>query len=434
MFVFGGLAYNSHALYTPFFATAILFFVRQYLQLKKREVPIDARFLVLMAYALPFSWRNFIGGSYSTLPVSWFYILGLFYVIAVLTIQQKAVLKQNIVLAMFAVFAILISIVPIFYSNQADFTQSITQLVVLTFNNLLICISILRNDTLDKRIIKWIGNAYTTGAVFTSLMLIAQYALYQISGFQFGYMDFLLNRELFYFLFADISHGTLYLATAAFWLLYSGKDGTHNIRKYGLFIVIAVGSAVTSARTGLVILFIFTFFFILIEQKGLFRKILALGLFGISGYYAFQVIQKVRNLTTVADLTNGSGRLSGYASAFDLFKKSPFLGYGYGQNYLSSILGQPIPHLSILQYALHGGILLALILFMTQFLIWFNAVQKRAVFSWLLAMVLVGTCLVPDLFATRFITMICLVSITYRQTNVQDNPIMADGKNIAGVK
>lgn len=411
-FIFGGLAYSDSIFCFFFFSTSLVFFVRKYLKLKREKLDLDGRFLVLMSYSLPFSWISIIGSKYESLPISWFVIFEMLYLIAVISIKRKIILKKNLLLLLISLLTIVISVIPLLYSSKLFFSQAVTQFLVLIFNNVLIFVSIFRYGTLKKETIILIRDGYIYGAVLTSCMLIIQYILYNFLAVQFGRISFLLNRELFYYLFTDISHGTLYLATAAFWLLYTTREGFKNTKKYFLFLIIVLGSAVTSARTGLFVLLVFSLLFILIGQKGILKKITTLLVFGIAGYYAFQLIQNVRDLSTVSDLTNSSGRLSGYESAFKLLKQSPLIGYGYSQDYLAFLLDQPIPHLSILQYALHGGVLFSLLLFLNQMLIWLDSLKKKTVFSWLIAIVLMGTCLVPDLFATRFITLLCVVSIS----------------------
>ncbi|MGY3767084.1 hypothetical protein ACWOAH_11205 [Vagococcus vulneris] len=417
MFIFAGLCYSQPIFYPVFTGLALIFFTRKFLKLKAEKIDLDVRFLILMSYALPFSWRSLIGSNYGSFPLSWFIIFGICYLVSIMLINNKIIYKKNIFLLIMSFITIILSFVPLLYSSKIFFSQAITQFIVLTFNNVLIFASIFRYNTLKNQTVALVKRGYITGAVLTSIMLILQFSIFKMTGFEFGAVNFLLNRELFYFLFTDISHGTLYLATAAFWILYDTKNKKGNTKNYILFILIALASAITSARTGLFVLFVFSFMFILIGQRGLLRKFMTLVTFGVGGYLAFQLLQSVRDLSTISDVTSGSGRLLGYEFSLQLLKQAPMLGYGYSQNYLAFLLGQPIPHLSILQYALHGGMLFSLILFLNQFLIWIDAVQKKTVFSWLIAIVLVGTCLIPDLFATRFITLICILSISSQKFN-----------------
>lgn len=423
IFILGGIAYSNPLFYPAFFVASIVFYMRKYVQLRQKNVDSTNCILILMGYALPFSWRSLVGSHYSSLPISWFYILGMLYTASVLLRSNKIIIRKNGSLLLFSMLSLIIAALPLLYIPIGFNKQALTQFIVLSFNNVLIFTSVFQSGTLNSNGMALVKRAYVTGAVMTSCMLIIQFVVHKGLGVQFGYIDYLRNRELLYFLFADISHGTLYLATAAFWIIYDGQNGGHIVFNYALVFIIIFGSALTSARTGLFILFLFVFMFTLIAQQGFIKRLFTILMLGFGGYYSLQVIQSVRNFDTVGDFTNGSGRFEGYASAFQLLKMKPLLGYGYSQDYLALILGQPIPHLSFLQYALHGGIFFALVLFSTQFLILRATLKKKSVCSWLLAIVLVGTCLVPDLFATRFATLLCIIAISSQVKNSADNTL-----------
>ncbi|OUZ36730.1 hypothetical protein A5885_000918, partial [Enterococcus sp. 8E11_MSG4843] len=61
--------------------------------------------------------------------------------------------------------------------------------------------------------------------------------------------------------------------------------------------------------------------------------------------------------------------------------------------------------------SIHGGIFYALIMYYNQFLIFLYSAKRNSTFAWLIAIVIVGTCLIPDMFATRFLTIIVMVAL-----------------------
>ncbi|MCT1216012.1 O-antigen ligase domain-containing protein [Latilactobacillus curvatus] len=418
LFIFSGLAYNDTKFLPVVFILFSIFFVRKFFELKKDGVDYATIMLIFMAYALPFSWRNVFGGDYGSFPLSWFHVFGLLYVFYILSLKSKVIPRRLMLIFSLSTVATVVSILPLIYSNSAFFEQALSQFVVMTFNNVIILFSIFKYNQLSTEKMGIIRDAYIKGAVFTSVMLICQFLLYKYANFEFGYITFLYNRILTCYLFTDISHGTLYLGTAAFWLLYTTKNKKSSTKEYFLILIISLGSAITSARTGLFILGGFIFVYILFGQKNVLKRIGLLFVFLIIAYLSFEFLQSVRQIDNVNELTNSSGRTHGYKMALIALKGSPWIGYGYSRNYIATMLGDTVPHLSILQYALHGGIFFALTLYYNQFLIFLDAVNKKSVFSWLLAMVLIGTCLIPDLFATRYITLLVVLSLAYKNESL----------------
>ncbi|MEG0285052.1 MAG: O-antigen ligase family protein [Vagococcus sp.] len=416
LFIVSGLAYSNNSITPIVFISFLIFFIKKYSEFRKKEIDRSTIMLIFMAYSLPFSWRNFMGGSYDAIPISWFYIFGMFYVLILLFMKNKIIYKRTMLLFVTSIIVTLISVIPIIYTNSSFLGQGITQFIILTFNNLVILFSVFKYNSIDDEEMNIIKNAYVTGALYTSIMLISQYLLFKYANYEFGYINFLYNRVLTYYLFTDISHGTLYLGTAAFWVLYGTKNKVGNLKEYIIILIISLGSAITSARTGLFILGAFVFLFIIFGQKNVVKKIGLSIVFLIISYFSFEFLQGVRQMDSLSDLTNSSGRTEGYKAAMIALKNHPFTGFGYSRDYLALTIRDTVPHLSILQYALHGGVFFSLFLYFNQFLIYVDSVRKKSVFSWLIMMVLAGTCLIPDLFATRYITLLCALSISYKKS------------------
>ena len=414
IFLLHGLAYNNPSMQILTFGVSSIFFFLKYRYLKKSVAHMSTRFVLLMAYSLPFSWRSIIAGDYGALPLSWFYLFGLFFIVSLILVKRKWVIPKNMLpILLTSIFVLIFSIIPILNSNPDFRSQAISQFIVIMFNFVMILSSLFVLNTMNEQDILKFKKIFVLGGYYTGLMLVLQFALFKLANFEFGKIDFLLNRELYYYLFTDVSHGTLYLALTIFCAFDMFKQLKRSDKlKYLFFIIISLtGAALTSARTGLVILFAFLFVYILFKQKGFLKKTLSIISFGLLLYVSVNIFLIVRPQTDLASAFSGSGRIEGYLSALDFLFKKPLIGYGFSRDYISNLLGYDIPHLSILQYSIHGGIFYALIMYYNQFLIFLYSAKRNSTFAWLIAIVIVGTCLIPDMFATRFLTIIVMVAL-----------------------
>ncbi|WP_430609389.1 O-antigen ligase family protein [Enterococcus sp. DIV1411a] len=425
VFLLHGLIFNIPSLLPITFAVSAMFFFITYKKMKKHVSKMSSRFLILMCYALPFSWRNLFGGDYGSLPISWFYLFGFMFIISLFFSKHDWNFSKRLFPIFITAFLSLIySFLPLVISNWSYRSQAVSQFIVILFNFIMVIGALFRNRSLTELNLTTFKKVFILGGYYTALMLIIQFVLYRYVGFEFGKIDFLLNRELFYYLFSDVSHGTLYLALTIFCAFdflktLHGKEKN----KYIFFMLVSlIGCAVTSARTGLYVLFVFLFLYILIKQKGFVRKFVSVIAFIILITVAFKLLMIVRPQTDLSQALSSSGRTNGYLAALQLLFEHPFVGYGFSRDYISSLLGFEIPHLSILQYAVHGGILYSFLLYLNQLLIYSYAAKNKSIFAWLIAIIVVGTCLVPDMFATRFLTIITMVALMEPSHNLERVP------------
>lgn len=375
------------------------------------------KILLLMILSLPFSWINFLGTNYNILPISWFNVFGIAFIFSIFLKKNKLIPKKLLILFTLSLLVIFLSVIPLLYSNKLFLNEATAQFIVLSFHNIIIFCSIfLYNSITPFKSEIYLSN-YIRGAYYTCIMLILQYFSINYFSLNFGSIKYYLNRQSLLFLFSDASHGSLYLATAtflAFTYLFKKRNLTQFIRIFIMF----CGVALTSARTGLFVLIIFVFIFVLFKLSTVTKKIIgtiiSIALFQV-GNIAMKSVRPMDN----GDLLDGSGRINGYISALNLLKERPLTGYGYSQNFLAKLLNQPIPHLSLLQYSLHTGFIITFFLFLIQLIVLVDSHKKHSIIAWVIAMTLVGTCLIPDLFATRFLTVLCVLSIMQTNTTTK---------------
>lgn len=411
LFILSGLSIANKTLAPVTFIWSLMVFINIYRKNKTKVDNWPSLFLLLMVYALPFSWISFLGTPYGGLPVSWFNIFGAMFLLSFLFLRNISIPKKHITLFVISLITILLSIVPYFYSANDFKNEALTQLIVITFHNFLILFSIFMYNKISSNKVSTFYSIYIKGVYYSSIMLFIQYFSINIIPFNFGITNYYLNRESLLYLFGDASHGSLYLATGAFLIfmnLFNPND--RNKKNFVQLFIVFSGVALTSARTGLFVLIGFVSLFVIFSLKSFSKKIIGI----VASIFLFFISNKALQLVRPIHSTNlldSSGRTEGYITALNMLNEKPLTGFGYSQTYISIIMNQPIPHLSILQYSIHAGYIIAFCLFFVQFLIFIDACKKKNKSSWLIAMVLIGTCLIPDLFATRFITVLCMLSL-----------------------
>lgn len=390
---------------------SVLFFVIAYKTFKTRSNKTTA-LVQIMCYSIPLSFRNVLGGDYSDLPVTWFYLIGAVLLIHLLSLKKEIKITSSLSkVTLLVVLVIIFTVIPLLLTNSAFISQGFSQFIILSFHNIIILAAILKGNILGEHDAAKIEKTYITAGFITSLGIITQFILFKY-GTIIGAIQYHNNRVSFNFLFSDASHSTLYLATTAFLsILLLSYDSKYRTLKHTLIpIVILIGAGITSARTGLIVFFAVFIMYIFIGQKGITKKLFStlLGVIALVG--AVLLFKTVRTQGSITDvLFDSSGRSDGYNVAIDMFLEKPFLGYGFSKDYIAGLMGYPIPHFSFLQYLIHAGIFYTVMIFGIIAFAYFYAKKRKMNESWLILMTVIGTCLIPDIFSTRYITLLMLM-------------------------
>ncbi|MBB6638170.1 O-antigen ligase family protein [Cohnella thailandensis] len=398
------------------FAVSALFFLYAFNKFKAKSNKTTA-FMQIMCLSIPLSWRNIFGGDYGDLAITWFYIFGLFLSIHLLALRKEIKLNRaNFSLVLLLAFAVVFSVIPLLLTNPDYFDQGLTQFIILTFHNIIIFLAVLKGRNISNMNVLAVEKSYILAGLATSIGLIIQYFLFRV-GISIGVIKFYLNRQSFHFLISDVSHASLYLATTALLSIQLIGKSKKNVKMWIIPIIILIGAAITSARTGLVAFFIVYLIYIFVGQKGISRKVMSLVIGVVALFSAYSLYKNVRQQSSIRDiLFDSSDRDNGYEAAYNLFLQNPIFGHGFSIDYISSVMGQPIPHLSFLQYLVHGGIFYTLILFGVIFVAFLYAKKRKMNASWLILLTVLGTCLVPDIFSTRYITLLIVLVFLENET------------------
>jgi hypothetical protein len=386
-----------------------------------------------MCYSIPLSWRNVFGGDYGELPIAWFYLFGLLLIIHLLSMKKDIKLNRSMfTLGLIIFFVILFSIIPLLITNSNYFSQGLSQFIILSFHSIIVLVALLKGRVISETNLLYIEKSYIKAGLFSSIGIIVQYVLFKF-GTTIGVVEFFLNRQSFYFLFSEPSHASLYLVTTAFLSIQLLSNQKSKIKSWLTPIIILIGAAITSARTGLVVFFALYMMYIFVGQKGVTRKLVSafLGVVGLFG--AYSLYTSVRQQSGIKDiLFSTSERDVGYEIAINMFKEKPLLGYGFSRDYISSLMGQPIPHFSFLQYLIHGGVFYTLMLFGVIGATYLYAKRNRMHESWLILLTVLGTCLIPDIFSTRYITL--LMVLVFLKNNLNTEEVFESSNQLSGIQ
>jgi len=387
-----------------------------YYFIRKHNTSKTAALIELMCYSIPISWRNIFGGSFASLPVPWFYIIGALLALRLVMIKSpisKKMKWSTVFLVLVQISVVFLSLGPLAitkYQSSIYFTEAVGQFITLSFYNILILLCIAKGSLLEEKDMFRLRQAYVFGGLITSIGVIIQFSLHYFGGILIGNIEFALNRVLYLFMFIDISSGSLYLISTAFMMILFKNDFKMSRSSYILTVgTIVIATSITSARTGIISFFI-VFSLYLFSKKGILKKLTGFASYIVLLFVVLTFFSFVRPMdNSINYVINSSGRISGYKIAWDLFVSNPIIGTGFGRTHTFHLMGgRAIPHLTFLQYLVQTGIIYTTLIFGIIFYAliksWKNSIKE----GWVLLLTLVGSFFIPDIFSSRFILIVML--------------------------
>ena len=365
---------------------------------RKRGVSKEIYLLELMCYVWSSSWRSFMGTSFSSLPLPWFYIIGAFLLLfAILPMLWK---KSKTML--YVVVLLVLGIIPTVLSP--NIVEGLSFYITVAFC-ILVPVAIEQKAELNDENRDLVYNSFINATVITGLFLIAQAVIQLIFNYNFvtGKTPEILggNRIMSVLMFEDISSAMIALAASAMMLIKKWN-------KTAIFkILILVGAmALSSSRTGFVAFIIAFGIYILfgVNKKHRLKLIIA---FGILAVGALAVYSKVRGIDSLSSLFDENGRISGYISSLEIWIKNPILGFGFSDDALALAMGEPIPHFALLKILVQGGIIyfIAMVVYLFK-VVMLGVKSKSQLGLYALLTTLIGSCFIPSLFEAKFICII----------------------------
>jgi hypothetical protein len=379
-----------------------------------------------MCYSIPISWRNVFGGSFADIPLPWFYILGIFLVAFIFF---KYFYKSRIdgygraLAGLVTLEALVLGAILLLATGNNFFNESLGQFLTLSFYNLILFFCLVKGPLIGQPEMNRIRKAYLLSGLVTSIGIILQFVFHRFAGITLGNIDYAKDRILYGFMFIDISAGTLYLAsTALMAIIYADKYMERRIIPYISAALMIIAAAITSSRTGIAA-FIATLFLYMLSKKGIYQKLFGIttaGIFILVSFFFFSLVRPMNNASSY--ILDGSGRIQGYLIGLEFFMKSPFLGTGFSRSFTSILMGGiPVPHFSLLQYLVQTGIVYTGMVFGVIAYAQMLAIKKSFIEGWILLLTMIGSCLIPDIFSSRFIIIILMVIFIQESYSMENN-------------
>lgn len=384
----------------------------------------------LMCYSIPLYSKDIFGKNYSaSSPLSLFFLFSIFTIIYIISIQfisrKKIVCYKRLnLLLLNSVILIIFTIghACIVYTNES-FSEGFNMIFFVT-----IILFVILFD-FDKSNIDYDGilKAYCNMCVCASILLIIQATVQMFFGINIfnnpGNTDiYLFHGRLFStLLYTDISSATIGLTIGAYILLFKDKPKILNIVFSG---IIVIGTVLSSARTGFVTFLILVVIRILKDsRKNIFKSIIYLVFFYFAYLILINIMGSVREGVNES-LMNDNGRIVGYIHYFKMFLKKPFLGYGFGSWNLYTTIGQshPMPHISLLNLMNQSGIIYTILFSMLIIDIYLLTYKfKYSLEKDLIIFALVGSCMIPEIWSTKFVNIIIILPIIKYKLNIINN-------------
>lgn len=357
----------------------------------------------LIMLSIPLSFVSVINGSYGEMPISWFNIFMLFLTI-ILLLKKSA--KNSIkisYLSIYALFMMVISVLPLLVASS--FTDGLKQYLNIALVFLAIILGGFMRAELSLEEKDKLFLCYIQGVYIAAIGLAVQFLVINFIGMEVGYFSlFGLNRRAYAFLFSDFSFLSLYLSSGAMMIFMLGKKQYESTLKWlGYTILLLVASMLTSARTGiaafLVVFMLYSLGRLLtLISKGSIKSILLILFNAIVLIGSYFILNRVR----IGDLSGDSGRFVINTLAFEMFKKNPLLGVGFGVSTYGHNIST-IPHNIFYQYLAQGGIIFTLTLIVFLFIVALIAWKKNKVLFWGYFSIIIGALFIPDIFSSRFL-------------------------------
>lgn len=379
----------------------------------------------LLIASWPYSWTNIFGSGTDTLQLPWFYIFGLILAIRLLAENKNGYkLKGTKLVILNYLFLLMYSVAPLIISiNKVDAAGDYIMLIfylILMFSCKL-SIPVLDNYEVDEieKLFIFENMICAIGIIFQYYMFKNFHKFFFKIGVRGSFKGMQISCRL---LFEDSSCSTIMLGCGVLCSLFKGAK---NKIWYIIAIVILIGLALTSRRTGVISLLVIVVPFLFKVQKNKGKKILLLIAIPILLIITFYFLMMSRPVENINQYTDNNGRIDDYISSIKLSLKNP-IGIGYGDEYLSkNMTNGIIPHNTILRWINQGGLLLAfplIILFYDIYKISRN--KKLQVEYWILLYVFLASNFIPDILNSRFLIIIILIILLY-----DDKKIINNGKD-----
>lgn len=371
---------------------------------KKEGLGSSAIFLILMCLSIPTSFRNILGGSFGEFPLTWFYLLGLGYVVSSFydSNQKKMNYYQFLM-----IYLLIFSIIPILKATSVK--ESIGEYITYGFFLVSVFEASRNQNSLSSLEYNVIKKVYIFAVIISALGIIFQFLMYSYFNKMFLWIEFYGGGRTYYgFLFNDMSTSTLYMASAILFLFLDKKN--IRWRNFLLIGIILIGMILSSARAGIITLFLVLFLYV-ISRGSFTQRIMGFLITFSIAFFCFFIFTKMRYFDTGLDfIIDDSGRIQGYIDGLNYFFSSPIIGTGYDLGFRMKQVGQIVPHFAVINMLGQTGIIITTLFIVILINILDEARNKNLnELYWIIILSFLGSCIVPGFFSSRYFTVIAML-------------------------
>jgi|GEM_PF-7134621 len=395
--------------------TAVLLCIIYYYAVKENSKA--GALLELLCFTLPFAWRSIYGTSFSSLSISWFYLVGLILFIYLIfskkitlvrLSQRKALLIQCIV------FLMGWGMIPLIKSY--NFSAGLTEYIMYAFFYVILFASILNEGSLTQENKHIVLKSFTYVTLYCAIAISIQYILsrFGINILKYEMFGSHNVRYAYAYMFEDMSSASIILVSGAMLCLVYGK----RIFKFPYLIMtmIIIGTALSSTRTGIVAFGFVAALYILFSRnsKHKFIKVLFLFIFAYLVFSLYSLIRPMESVSTI--VTYDNGRFDLIINSIMLFLKYPIFGTGFDSSIFIELTGAPtVGHTYILTVLTMTGIVYTIVFILFLVISLGTArIKRNNEEIWVIFLAFVGSCFIPNLMGARFL--VILFSIIFLST------------------
>ena len=412
LLAFNLLNYEIHINTTLFFVVSTILVSLLFYFVYAKHKDLICTCMIVMCHTWAISWVNVFGYSSERLQVTWFYLMGaivaLYTLVNIQKLQDKSV---NAIVLGFFVTLIIIGIYPLFISPSIK--EGVKEFIIIYYFLILGFVSFLFLSSFDDKKREAVITAYIFAAVISSVFIIFQFSIYFIFGeslFKYSVGNYLgktmISAKL---LMEDTSCATIMLGSAVFFMLERINEKKSPVLNVTFILTTVVALAFTTRRTSIVSLIIVLVLYSFVRYNDVVKKVSMIGFsVGIVTVMMFYLFVS-RPVDDYSLYLYSNGRIGNYISAMKVFVKNP-LGVGYDNIHLKNLVGEYIPHNTVLRWMNMGGILFALL--MVAVLIYLlNISHKKGLKAdtWSVLYCLLALNFVPDLLNARFFVLPCML-------------------------
>ena len=371
--------------------------------------------------SLPLSFINIFGGDYGSLPLSWYNLFCVGYILNGLLKRECNTTGKQIGIMLLCTFIVSTLFSYDFsISIKSLLTTSLTCLVMIVFWKTYFPTKYSKEDLLE------FGRQFITATCSTAAVMLF-FKIIWMRGIVFessGIMDAGVGRVGNKFLFSDYSFISVFLAIGATYCFFFPFN--RKWKQIVLPALLLLACIDTTARSGFAALLIFGVFFlskkILLQSSARYALLLIPLAVG-----AFFIIHQLSSRRDGQSMIDGSGRIENMKIAVPVIRENFLLGVGPGakvyQNYVVNMHGvvnhYEIPHNIVFQsLAYYGciGFLVLSVFFLYLFRNCENNPESKAFY-----VCMFGSLFIPDIFVSRFFLVIVILMWISKDCGVLKN-------------